>query len=69
MAACSGPLYNEAGLLETVNVNLQGATPATAFVTNIDYDARGQRELIQYGNGASTAYTYDPTTFRLESAS
>ena len=33
---------------------LQGATTATPFVTNIDYNAKGQRTLIQYGNGAST---------------
>ena len=38
---------------------------ATPFVTNIDYDAKGQRELIAYGNGAQTAYEYDPLTFRL----
>ena len=32
---------------------------------NIAYDAKGQRTLIQYGNGAATAYAYDPKTFRL----
>ena len=31
----------------------------------IDYDAKGQRETMAYGNGANTAYTYDPVTFRL----
>ena len=38
---------------------------ATPFVTNINYNAKGQRELIAYGNGAQTAYEYDPLTFRL----
>ncbi|HEY3824518.1 MAG TPA: SpvB/TcaC N-terminal domain-containing protein, partial [Bryobacteraceae bacterium] len=59
------PTYNDASLLETIDVNLQGAQPAKSFVTNIDYNARAQREQIQYGNGASTAYEYDPATFRL----
>lgn len=34
-------------------------------VTNIDHDTKGQRTLIEYGNGAKTAYTYDEKTFRL----
>ncbi len=59
------PGYNEANLLEQVSVNLRGAAAMTAFVTNIDYDAKGQRELIKYGNGARTQYLYDPKTFRL----
>ena len=48
-----------------VTVNLHGAATATAFVTKIEYDAKGQRTLIEYGNGAQTAYSYDPETFRL----
>jgi RHS repeat-associated protein len=59
------PAYNEATFLETVSVNLRGAANATAFVTNIDYDAKGQRALIEYGNDTRTDYGYDPTTFRL----
>ena len=41
---------------------------ATAFVTNIDYNAKGQRELIDYGNGVSTTYDYDAQTFRLSAS-
>ena len=48
-----------------MSVNLQGSSTATAFVTNIDYNAKGQRTLIEYGNGATTDYSYDPITFRL----
>ena len=59
------PTYNEANLLETVEANLRGSGTATSFVTNIDYNARGQREKIVYGNGSQTRYTYDPNTFRL----
>ena len=61
----SHPVFNEANLLEQMNVNLRGASTATSFVTNIDYNAKGQRTLIEYGNGAQTVYGYDPETFRL----
>ncbi len=62
------PKYNMTGLLQTLNGNL--TTPgrpsaSVAFVTDIDYDAKAQRQSIDYGNGVSTAYTYDPLTFRL----
>jgi RHS repeat-associated protein len=59
------PTYNEANLLETVAVNLRGASAASPFVTNLDYNAKGQRVRIDYENGASTVYKYDPDTFRL----
>jgi len=59
------PFYNEASLLERVEVNLQGAANATTFVTDIDYDAKGQRILITLANGVSTSFEYDPVTFRL----
>src|SRR3712207_8835672 len=52
-------------LLERVEANLHGAQPATAFVANIDYDAKGQRTRIEYGNGVRTSYDYDPLTLRL----
>jgi RHS repeat-associated protein len=67
--------YNPAGLLERVDVWLQQANepaslldPQTATqhaVTSIDYDAKGQRTRIRYGNGVSTSYQHDPRTFRL----
>jgi RHS repeat-associated protein len=59
------PTYNEANLLEKVEVRLQGAATWTAFVNDIDYDAKGQRLLIEYGSGVRTDYSYDPLTFRL----
>jgi RHS repeat-associated protein len=59
------PTYNKANLLETISVNLQGAGAATSFVANIDYNAKGQRVLIEYGNLTSTAFIYNPQTFRL----
>ena len=69
------PNYNEAGLLDALDVNLRGAVNATPFVTNIDYNAKGQRLQIDYAardqsgairlDGISTTYEYDPATFRL----
>ncbi|MFH0340690.1 MAG: toxin TcdB middle/C-terminal domain-containing protein, partial [Chromatiales bacterium] len=59
------PTFNEANLLEKVDVHLRGAAVATPFVTDIDYNAKGQRTLIDYGNGARTTYESDPLTFRL----
>jgi len=59
------PTYNEANFLERVDINLRGATAAAPYVTNIDYNAKGQRTLIEYGNSARTDYAYDTETFRL----
>ena len=59
------PGYNEDNLLERMDANLRGAAVATPFVTDIDYDAKGQRTLIDHGNGVRTTYEYDPLTFRL----
>jgi hypothetical protein len=59
------PIYNEANLLERLDANLRGAATATPFVADIDYDAKGQRTEIAYGNGVRTTYAYDPETFRL----
>ncbi len=61
--------YNAAGLLERVDATLahQDVDPpvATPFVTDVEYDAKGQRVRIDYGNGVVTRYAYDPLTFRL----
>ena len=59
--------FNEANLLETVQVNLRGAPASTPFLTNVDYDAKGRRILCDHGNGIRTEYRYDPQTFRLTS--
>jgi RHS repeat-associated protein len=68
-------VYNEANLLEREEVWLgQAAEPAGLLdqntasqhaVKNINYNAKGQREFIEYGNGVTTTYKYDSLTFRL----
>ncbi|HEU5239895.1 MAG TPA: hypothetical protein VFU37_22370, partial [Pyrinomonadaceae bacterium] len=69
------PGYNEANLLarEDAWLGLTGEpsalldskSAALHAVINIDYDAKGQRTQIEYGNGALTEYAYDADTFRL----
>ncbi len=44
------PYYNDAGLLDAVDVKIKGATPATSFIDNIDYNARGQRTKVEKTN-------------------
>jgi RHS repeat-associated protein len=64
-ASVAWPKYNESNLLESLTVNLRGAAEPTPFVTYINYNAKGQRQIIAYGNGARTHYTFDPLTFRM----
>jgi RHS repeat-associated protein len=64
------PRFNEANLLEGVDVVLRGTTRngqpvSTPFITRINYDAKRQRTICRYGNGVQTTYDYDPQTFRL----
>jgi RHS repeat-associated protein len=59
------PIYNEANLLERLEGNLRGSVEVTTFIDNIDYNSRGERTLIEYGNGVLMVYIYDPQTFRL----
>jgi RHS repeat-associated protein len=57
--------YNEAGFLETVTGRLSDETTDSAFLKLIDYNAKGQREQIVYGNSTTTRYSYDSATFSL----
>ena len=55
-------IYNESNLLTRLEVGIRGAPPAP-FIVAISHDAKGQRRRIDYGNGASTEFSYDPLTF------
>ncbi len=57
-------VYNVAGLLEQVFTIAAGAAEI-ASVRSIDYNEKGQRSRIVYGNDTITHYTYDEKTFRL----
>jgi RHS repeat-associated protein len=60
------PGYNKTGQLTTIGIRIKGAGAATPFVLHIDYDAKGQRKKIDYGNNTTTAYEYNPETVRLQ---
>lgn len=57
------PQYNEANLLDQVWVTQNGGTQP--YVKNIDYNEKGQRSKILYGNDVTTDHYYDKETFRL----
>ena len=75
------PWFNDANLLERVDVWLErtaepaglldpnNVAPSPVGVADIDYDAKGQRTLIDYKTGDATVirttYGYDRETFRL----
>ncbi|KAG8822992.1 hypothetical protein FRC19_004834 [Serendipita sp. 401] len=59
------PKYNISGQIKQVEAMLAGEPSTTVFVSNVDYNARGQRTSITYRNGVSTTYEYDRLTNRL----
>jgi RHS repeat-associated protein len=65
------PTFNEANLLDKIDLNLRGEKDTTGklvwkpFVTNINFNAKGQRTLISYDNGTTTTHAYDVLTFQL----
>jgi RHS repeat-associated protein len=59
------PRYNQRGLLDQVEARIRNAATWTTFVGDIQYDAKAQRQSIDYGNGTATAYEYDELTYRL----
>ncbi|MEO8149293.1 MAG: SpvB/TcaC N-terminal domain-containing protein [Bacteroidia bacterium] len=59
------PVYNQANLLNEVKVSVRGAAESS-YVKDIDYNEKGQRKKILYGNDVLTTYEYDKKTFRLK---
>lgn len=60
------PGYNEANLIDKMEIKIRGAAVKTVFISNINYDAKAQREEIFYGNGTKTSYSYEKETYRLK---
>ncbi|HLP37240.1 SpvB/TcaC N-terminal domain-containing protein [Lacibacter sp.] len=60
------PSYNEAGLLDGESVLHPGVAIATNYIKDIDYNEKGQRNKIIYGNDVSTHFEYDSKTFRIK---
>jgi hypothetical protein len=69
--------YNDANLVDQIDSwisigaepdGLLDASTATLHaITKIDYDAKGMRTQITYGNATVSVYRYDPLTLRLAS--
>jgi RHS repeat-associated protein len=60
------PSYNEAGLLDGESVLHSGEANPSVYIKDIDYNEKGQRNKIIYGNDVSTKFYYDKETFRLK---
>lgn len=60
------PSYNATGLLDGESVLHPDADTAVQYIKNIDFNEKGQRQKIIYGNNVSTKFYYDTETFRLK---
>ncbi len=60
-------VYHQSGLFKSVTVELDPGNGFKNYVNDIQYNAKGQRVSIEYGNGTITKYEYEKETFRLES--
>ncbi|MGA9768041.1 MAG: SpvB/TcaC N-terminal domain-containing protein [Blastocatellia bacterium] len=58
------PQYSEANLLTKITGAIRGGA-SQSFINKIEHDQKGQRQRIEYGNGAVTRFTYDDQTFRV----
>jgi hypothetical protein len=59
------PAYNEAGFPESETVLHPGSAVPISYIRNIDYNERGQRTKVVYGNQVTSRFHYDRETFRL----
>ncbi len=59
------PTYNEGAYLENLSAQIRGTGNWIDFLKEQDYDAKGQRQYVKYGNGVITRFFYDAKTFRL----
>ncbi|MEM7360728.1 MAG: SpvB/TcaC N-terminal domain-containing protein [Pseudomonadota bacterium] len=57
------PKYGESGSLNSMSVETRGQEKI--YVEALEYDARGQRTTIKYGNGVRSDYHYEADTYRL----
>ena len=59
------PSYNETGLLNGETVLHSNPVLMTTYLKEIDYNEKGQRNKIIYGNDVSSKFYYDKETFRV----
>ena len=56
------PIYNRANLVERIDVSLKGRGAFAPYLRHVEYNARGQRVAVVWGNGVTTRRHYDPMT-------
>lgn len=59
------PTYDEGNTLASIEAKIGGQGSFINFLQKQDYDAKGQRQFAEYGNGLITRYFYDSETFNL----
>ena len=59
------PSYNVTGLLNSETVIHTSPAITATYLQEIDYNVKGQRERIHYGNGVVSRFYYEKETFRL----
>jgi RHS repeat-associated protein len=57
--------FNDAGLEDSVSVQLKGKGTITKYASSTEYDAFGRMTKVTCGNGSVTTYAFDPLTHRL----
>jgi RHS repeat-associated protein len=60
------PTFHQSGLLKSLDIIFSEGT-IQEIVKEINYNAKGQRKKIRYGNGVVTKHKYEDETFRLKS--
>ncbi|MBO9703281.1 MAG: insecticidal toxin complex protein [Sporocytophaga sp.] len=58
--------YNEGGLLNSQFVKLPEEAESKPYIKDIDYNEKGQKSKVIYGNDVFTKFFYDKETFRLK---
>ena len=59
------PTFNEAGLLNGESILHNGESTPTTYIKDIEYNEKGHKEKIIFGNDVSTRFYYDKKTFRI----
>lgn len=60
---CTDYAYLISGRLKSISVQYEGQV--IQYVSNVIYNAKSQRQVIEYGNKTRTEYQYEARTFRL----
>lgn len=63
----SKPVFNFSGQLTKVQLDLHGKGSFVDYVEEIEYNEKGQRERIKYGNKTVTNYDYWDISYQLKS--